>query len=200
MFGQFQGSLTGSPTWDLGSPADPHLPEASFAIKQLDVLGSASVTFCAKFKYMTPVTPERCHPPRGGDRPPAPHTRLCLQVEVGTLAPRPKEPQTLPELGGTTTGTPKPSRGTPKAQPPIPGQGELCSPTSQGWSFWGQKIGIFAPPAALCKVLGLSLLTKRGRRAAEREKFLGKKKKNKPPRTPAKQRGFNEQRLCDSSN
>ncbi|NWZ41002.1 OPT protein, partial [Brachypodius atriceps] len=43
------------------------------------------------------------------------------QVEVGTLAPRPKDPQTLPELGETTAGT-------PKVQPPTLGQGAVSAP------------------------------------------------------------------------
>ncbi|NXR20518.1 OPT protein, partial [Cinclus mexicanus] len=43
---------------------------------------------------------------------------LVPKIEVGTLAPRPKDPKTLPDLGETTAGTPK----------PIPGQGELSLP------------------------------------------------------------------------
>ncbi|NXO29303.1 OPT protein, partial [Cisticola juncidis] len=38
---------------------------------------------------------------------------LVPKIEVGTLAPRPRDPQTLPELGETTAGT-------PKLQPPAP--------------------------------------------------------------------------------
>ncbi|NWT61868.1 OPT protein, partial [Erythrocercus mccallii] len=56
---------------------------------------------------------------------------LCLQIEVGTLAPRPKEPQTLPGLGETTAGTPKvqpPSGAGPVPPAPIPGQGVVSMP------------------------------------------------------------------------
>ncbi|XP_062365714.1 opticin [Cinclus cinclus] len=41
---------------------------------------------------------------------------LVPKIEVGTLAPRPKDPKTLPDLGETTAGTPK----------PIPGQALPC--------------------------------------------------------------------------
>lgn len=123
----------------------------------------------SKKELMTPTQrPDRCHPPRT-----IPHTQLCLQIEVGTLAPRPKEPKTLPELGETTAGTPKlqpPSGAGPVPSVPIPGQGESCSNPNQGGVFFGEKTGIFVLPAALC-----SLLTQRGRRAAERE-ISGKEK------------------------
>ncbi|KAM7032718.1 opticin [Acridotheres tristis] len=52
---------------------------------------------------------------------------LVPKIEVGTLAPRPKDPQTLPELGETTAGTPKlqpPSSAVPPA--PIPGLALPC--------------------------------------------------------------------------
>ncbi|NXR88255.1 OPT protein, partial [Hypocryptadius cinnamomeus] len=51
---------------------------------------------------------------------------LVPKIEVGTLAPRPKDPKTLPELGETTAGTPKlqpPSGAGPVPPAPIPGQG-----------------------------------------------------------------------------
>ncbi|NXO67618.1 OPT protein, partial [Phainopepla nitens] len=54
---------------------------------------------------------------------------LVPRIEVGTLAPRPKDLKTIPELGETTAGTPKlqpPSSPVPPA--PIPGQGELSLP------------------------------------------------------------------------
>ncbi|XP_030147970.4 opticin [Taeniopygia guttata] len=58
---------------------------------------------------------------------------LVPKIEVGTLAPRPKDPKALPELGETTAGTPKlqpPSGAGPVTPAPIPGQGlhscQLC--------------------------------------------------------------------------
>ncbi|XP_032936258.1 opticin [Catharus ustulatus] len=54
---------------------------------------------------------------------------LVPKIEVGTLAPRPKEPKTLPELGETTVGTPKlqpPSGADPVPSAPIPGQALPC--------------------------------------------------------------------------
>ncbi|XP_033375746.1 opticin [Parus major] len=51
---------------------------------------------------------------------------LVPKIEVGTLAPRPKDPKTHPELGETTAGTPKPqppSGAGPAPPAPIPGQG-----------------------------------------------------------------------------
>ncbi|NXP96048.1 OPT protein, partial [Passerina amoena] len=51
---------------------------------------------------------------------------LVPKIEVGTLAPRPKDPQTLPELAETTAGTPKlqpPSGAGPMSPAPIPRQG-----------------------------------------------------------------------------
>ncbi|NXB77739.1 OPT protein, partial [Donacobius atricapilla] len=57
---------------------------------------------------------------------------LVPKIEVGTLAPRPKDPGTLPELGETTAGTPKlqPPRGAGPVPPaPIPGQGESWLPS-----------------------------------------------------------------------
>uniref|UniRef100_A0A8C9UE54 Opticin n=1 Tax=Serinus canaria TaxID=9135 RepID=A0A8C9UE54_SERCA len=67
-----------------------------------------------------PVPPS----PEGGTN--QTHTQLCLQIEVGTLAPRPKDPKTLPELGETTSGTPNlqpPSGAGPVPPAPIPRQG-----------------------------------------------------------------------------
>ncbi|NXQ55399.1 OPT protein, partial [Anthoscopus minutus] len=61
------------------------------------------------------------------------------KIEVGTLAPRPKDPKTLPELGETTAGTPKLqplSSAGPIPPGPIPRQGPpscllcLCLGTS----------------------------------------------------------------------
>uniref|UniRef100_A0A672UK88 Opticin n=1 Tax=Strigops habroptila TaxID=2489341 RepID=A0A672UK88_STRHB len=76
---------------------------------------------------------------------------LCLQVEVGTLAPRPKDPVALPTLGAVA----EPLNPQPPSPPaPIPAQGECgplgaaqrctqwglvsmgCSHTSQGWQGW----------------------------------------------------------------
>ncbi|NWH41693.1 OPT protein, partial [Chloropsis hardwickii] len=68
---------------------------------------------------------------------------LVPKIEVGTLAPRPKDPKTLPELGETTAGTPKlqpPSSAGPVPAVPIPGQGE----------FW-------LPSCLLCLCLGTSV-------------------------------------------
>ncbi|NWS07634.1 OPT protein, partial [Motacilla alba] len=51
---------------------------------------------------------------------------LVPKIEVGTLAPRPKDPKTLPELGETTAGPPKlqpPSGAGPVPPAPIPRQG-----------------------------------------------------------------------------
>ncbi|NXL21303.1 OPT protein, partial [Setophaga kirtlandii] len=51
---------------------------------------------------------------------------LVPKIEVGTLAPRPKDPKTLPELAETTSGTPKlqpPSGAGPVPPAPIPKQG-----------------------------------------------------------------------------
>uniref|UniRef100_A0A8C3N6E2 Uncharacterized protein n=1 Tax=Geospiza parvula TaxID=87175 RepID=A0A8C3N6E2_GEOPR len=51
---------------------------------------------------------------------------LVPKIEVGTLAPRPKDPKTLPEPAETTAGTPKlqPPSGTGPVPPaPIPSQG-----------------------------------------------------------------------------
>ncbi|NWY35086.1 OPT protein, partial [Pheucticus melanocephalus] len=51
---------------------------------------------------------------------------LVPKIEVGTLAPRPKDPKTLPELAETTAGTPKlqpPSSAGPVSPAPIPRQG-----------------------------------------------------------------------------
>ncbi|NWR42531.1 OPT protein, partial [Regulus satrapa] len=51
---------------------------------------------------------------------------LVPKIEVGTLAPRPRDPETFPELGETTAGTPKlqpPSAAGPMPPVPIPGQG-----------------------------------------------------------------------------
>ncbi|CAN8199972.1 unnamed protein product [Coccothraustes coccothraustes] len=51
---------------------------------------------------------------------------LVPKIEVGTLAPRPKDPKTLPELGETTAGTPNlqpPSSASPVPPAPIPRQG-----------------------------------------------------------------------------
>ncbi|NXD43232.1 OPT protein, partial [Copsychus sechellarum] len=55
---------------------------------------------------------------------------LVPKIEVGTLAPLPKDPKTLPELGETTAGTPKPpapSGAGPAPPAPIPGQGDCLS-------------------------------------------------------------------------
>ncbi|NXI06926.1 OPT protein, partial [Irena cyanogastra] len=51
---------------------------------------------------------------------------LVPKIEVGTLAPRPKEPKTPAELGEATAGTPKvqpPSGAGPVPPAPVPGQG-----------------------------------------------------------------------------
>ncbi|NXM17534.1 OPT protein, partial [Ploceus nigricollis] len=51
---------------------------------------------------------------------------LVPKIEVGTLAPRPKDPKPVPELGETTAGTPKlqpPSGAGPVPAAPVPGQG-----------------------------------------------------------------------------
>ncbi|XP_058675540.1 opticin [Ammospiza caudacuta] len=51
---------------------------------------------------------------------------LVPKIEVGTLAPRPKDPKTLPELAETTSGTPNlqpPSSAGPVPSAPIPRQG-----------------------------------------------------------------------------
>ncbi|XP_036254383.1 opticin [Molothrus ater] len=51
---------------------------------------------------------------------------LVPKIEVGTLAPRPKDPKTLPELAETTAGTPNlqpPSSAGPVPPAPIPRQG-----------------------------------------------------------------------------
>ncbi|XP_064589239.1 opticin [Zonotrichia leucophrys gambelii] len=51
---------------------------------------------------------------------------LVPKIEVGTLAPRPKDPKTLPELVETTSGTPNlqpPSSAGPVPPAPIPRQG-----------------------------------------------------------------------------
>ncbi|NXR75389.1 OPT protein, partial [Pycnonotus jocosus] len=77
---------------------------------------------------------------------------LVPKVEVGTLAPRPKDPQTLLDLGETTAGTPKPqppSRETPKVQPPIPGQGlPSCPPClCLGSSVYCDDAGLERLPA-----------------------------------------------------
>ncbi|NXU38750.1 OPT protein, partial [Drymodes brunneopygia] len=56
---------------------------------------------------------------------------LVPKIEVGTLAPRPKDPKTFPELAENTAGTPKlqpPSGAGPVPPAPIPGQGCLCPP------------------------------------------------------------------------
>ncbi|NWV47096.1 OPT protein, partial [Daphoenositta chrysoptera] len=57
---------------------------------------------------------------------------LGPKIEVGTLAPRPKDPQSPPGLGETTAGTPKlqpPSGAGPVPPAPIPGQGlPSCRP------------------------------------------------------------------------
>ncbi|NWT96006.1 OPT protein, partial [Urocynchramus pylzowi] len=64
---------------------------------------------------------------------------LVPKIEVGTLAPRPKDPKALPELGETTAGTPKlqPQSGAGPVPPaPIPRQGasnckfSCCTPAS----------------------------------------------------------------------
>lgn len=60
---------------------------------------------------------------------PALTPRLCLQIEVGTLAPRPKDPVALPNLG-IVAETPKlqpPTTAGPIRPAPIPVQGE-CRP------------------------------------------------------------------------
>ncbi|NXM87667.1 OPT protein, partial [Oenanthe oenanthe] len=53
---------------------------------------------------------------------------LVPKIEVGTLAPRPRDPKTLPELGETTAGTPKlENHGwNPEPPAPIPGQALPC--------------------------------------------------------------------------
>ncbi|XP_057895868.1 opticin [Melospiza georgiana] len=51
---------------------------------------------------------------------------LVPKIEVGTLAPRPKDPKTLPELAESTSGTPNlqpPSSAGPVPPAPIPRQG-----------------------------------------------------------------------------
>lgn len=81
---------------------------------------------------------------------PALTPRLCLQIEVGTLAPRPKDPAALPDLGATaeTPKLPPLTTAGPVHPAPVPAQGECgplgapqwwglvpmgCSHASQGW-------------------------------------------------------------------
>ncbi|NXB90787.1 OPT protein, partial [Vidua chalybeata] len=86
---------------------------------------------------------------------------LVPKIEVGTLAPRPKDPKPLPELGETTAGTPKPqppSGAGPMSPAPIPGQGELCSlgmhPHITPVEFWGGKRGNFGAASSSLQGFG----------------------------------------------
>lgn len=148
---------------------------------------------------------------------PALTPRLYLQVEVGTLAPRPKDPMALPNLG-TTAETPKlqpPTTAGPVRPAPIPVQCECRPRGAAGFGSYGMQPHV--PGAAglvLCRkgsksfchqqtaavicsaraarrwgVGGASYHTA-GRRAAARHFW--------ETRAPAKQQHFNEQRHCDS--
>ncbi|XP_039941646.1 opticin [Hirundo rustica] len=77
---------------------------------------------------------------------------LVPKIEVGTLAPRPKDPKTLPELGEATAGTPElrpPSGAGPVPPAPIPGQGlpscQLC--LCLGTSVYCDDAGLEQIPA-----------------------------------------------------
>ncbi|TRZ07989.1 hypothetical protein HGM15179_019117 [Zosterops borbonicus] len=77
---------------------------------------------------------------------------LVPKIEVGTLAPRPKDPKTLPELGETTAGTPKlqpPGGAGPVPPAPIPGQGlPSCQPClCLGTSVYCDDAGLERIPA-----------------------------------------------------
>lgn len=113
--------------------------------------------------------------------------RLCLQIEVGTLAPRPKDPVAVPNPG-TTAETLKlqpPTTAGPVRPAPVPPQGECgplgaaqrcsrqglvpvgCSHMSQGGQGWcsGEKganpfgTGRQQQLFALPGVLGVRLIT-----------------------------------------
>ena len=115
-----------------------------------------------------PLTPSPVPPALDGSgrtrsATPALTPRLCSQIEVGTLAPRPKDPAALPDLG-TPAETPKlqpRTTASPIRPAPVPTQGECgplgaaqrCSrwdsgpmgfsPVSQGWQG-GKGAGPFA--------------------------------------------------------
>ncbi|NXH49931.1 OPT protein, partial [Dicaeum eximium] len=80
---------------------------------------------------------------------------LVPKIEVGTLAPRPQDPKTVPELRETTAGTPKlqpPSGAGPVSPAPIPGQGELWLPSCLpclclGSSVYCEDAGLEQVPA-----------------------------------------------------
>ncbi|NWI39548.1 OPT protein, partial [Picathartes gymnocephalus] len=83
------------------------------------------------------------------------------KIEVGTLAPRPRNPQTLSELDETTAGTPKLQPGTPKLQPGTPKlqpeTPKLQPPSGAGPAPPAPIPGQGLPGCQLCLCLGSSV-------------------------------------------